>query len=202
MKGTEHLFRVTVADAKIEQVTHGDRVISQASIAGNRMAYTNSTTDRPVEVYTASLPAAGGFAVGERKVSSVSDALLATWQLGKVERVHYDSKDGTSIDGWVVLPPGYEQGQRNYPMVLTIHGGPHAAYTSAFAFKEQLLAAVGYVVLYTNPRRLCFEALPRGPATVGRDRVFVRRVSDELDHWTHHALCGSGGRRRAVRLDQ
>jgi dipeptidyl aminopeptidase/acylaminoacyl peptidase len=152
VKGTEHLFRVAVADSRIEQVTQGDRVLPQVSIAGNRMAYTSSTTDRPVEVYTASLPAAGGFAVGERKVSSVSDVLLATWQLSKVERIHYDSKDGTPIDGWVVLPPGYEQGRSNYPMVLTIHGGPHAAYTSAFAFKEQLLAAAGYIVLYTNPR--------------------------------------------------
>jgi dipeptidyl aminopeptidase/acylaminoacyl peptidase len=69
-----------------------------------------------------------------------------------VERLHYDSKDGTPIDGWVVLPPDYAQTQRRYPMILTIHGGPHGAYTSSFAFAEQLLAAAGYVVLYTNPR--------------------------------------------------
>ncbi len=152
VKGTEHLFRVNIDDAKVEPVTQGDRVIAQASIVGNRLAYTSSSVDKPAEVYTASLPAAGRFPLDEQKISGVNDALVATWQLGKVERIRYDSKDGTSIDGWVVLPPGYEQAQQAYPLVLMIHGGPHGAYTSSFAFQEQLLAAAGYIVLYTNPR--------------------------------------------------
>jgi dipeptidyl aminopeptidase/acylaminoacyl peptidase len=151
VKGTEHLFRVSVSDAAIEQVTQGDRVVSQVSIAGDRLAYTSSWSDQPAEVYTAPLPPAGA-ALSEEKITGVSAALLATWQLGKVERIHYDSADGTSIDGWVVLPPNYARNQTQYPMIVTIHGGPHGAYTSSFSFQEQLLAAAGYVVLYTNPR--------------------------------------------------
>src|SRR5690625_6773908 len=37
-------------------------------------------------------------------------------------------------------------------MVLEIHGGPHAMYGQTFFHELQLLAAKGYVVLYTNPR--------------------------------------------------
>jgi len=151
VKGTDHLFRAIVADAKVEQVTEGDRVISQVSIAGGRIAYAASSTDKPAEIYTALLPQSRGVAQGERKLSGVNDALVAQWQLGKVERIHYDSKDGTSIDGWVVLPPGYEQHQRRYPLVLVIHGGPHGAYSSSFSFEEQLLASAGYIVVCTNP---------------------------------------------------
>lgn len=55
----------------------------------------------------ATLPASGGPAVDEQKVSGVNEALSAEWQLGKVERIRYDSKDGTPIEGWVVLPPEY-----------------------------------------------------------------------------------------------
>jgi dipeptidyl aminopeptidase/acylaminoacyl peptidase len=69
-----------------------------------------------------------------------------------VERIRYDSKDGTSIDGWVVLPPGYDAQSSLYPLILTIHGGPHGADTSSFTFEEQLMAAAGYIVVYTNPR--------------------------------------------------
>jgi dipeptidyl aminopeptidase/acylaminoacyl peptidase len=112
----------------------------------------SSSSERPAEVYAASLPQAGGAMAAEQKVSAVDDALVAEWQLGQVQRIHYDSRDGTPIDGWIVLPPGYEQRQGEYPMVLTIHGGPHGAYASSFSFEDQLLAAAGYIVLYTNPR--------------------------------------------------
>ncbi|HMF76050.1 MAG TPA: S9 family peptidase [Bryobacteraceae bacterium] len=147
VKGTAHLFRLSTADGKVEQVTHGDRVLGEVSIAGDRIAYTATSSDRPVEVYTASLSG-----MSEAKLTSVQDALLAQWQPGKVERIRYDSKDGTSIDGWVVLPPGYNPSNGPYPLILTIHGGPHGADTSSFVFEEQLMAAAGYIVLYTNPR--------------------------------------------------
>jgi len=52
---------------------------------------------------------------------------------------------------WLVTPPGYVAGQR-VPMVLEIHGGPHSAYGPHFSTDDQLYAAAGYAVLYTNPR--------------------------------------------------
>jgi dipeptidyl aminopeptidase/acylaminoacyl peptidase len=48
-------------------------------------------------------------------------------------------------------PIGFEEGKK-YPMVLEIHGGPHTMYSNSFFHEFQLLAAEGYVVLYTNPR--------------------------------------------------
>ncbi len=147
-KGTAHLFRIDVSTAKVEQVTQGDRVLpGEVSIAGDRIAYASSTSDRPAEIYTASLKGAG-----ETKITAGNDALVAEWQTGKVERIRYDSKDGTSIDGWVILPPGYSATGPAYPLILNIHGGPHGEFTSGFSFEEQLFAAAGYLVVYTNPR--------------------------------------------------
>ncbi len=147
VKGTAHLFRINVADAAITQVTQGDRVLGPVNIAGDVIAYTATSPSHPVEVFTSSL-----HKPSERVITQVQNTLLAEWQLGKVERIRYDSKDGTSIDGWVVLPPGYDPKKAAYPMILTIHGGPHGAFASSFSFEEQLMAAAGYVVLYTNPR--------------------------------------------------
>ena len=147
VKGAAHLYRISPANAKVEQVTQGDRVVGDAAVVGDRIAYTASSPDRPVELY--SMPLASK---RETKITSIQDELLATWNLGKVERIRYDSKDGTSIDGWVVLPPGYDPAHRAYPLILTIHGGPHGAYSNSFSFDEQLTASAGYIVLYTNPR--------------------------------------------------
>ena len=56
-------------------------------------------------------------------------------------------------------PPDYQSGKR-YPMILNIHGGPHAAYGYTFDHEFQWMAAKGYVVLYPNPR---------GSTTYGQD---------------------------------
>ena len=158
VKGTAHLFRASFVggaasgQAKVEQITQGDRVIGDATIVGDHVAYTATNPGQPVELYSALLPATRGIPIeSEKKLTTIQDSLLARWQLGKVERIRYDSKDGTSIDGWVVLPPQYDSA-KTYPLILSIHGGPHGAFASSFTFEEQLFAAAGCIVVYTNPR--------------------------------------------------
>lgn len=67
------------------------------------------------------------------------------------EEVWLESEGGTSVQAWVIKPVGYLEPKR-YPAVLEIHGGPHAQYGWAFFHEFQLLAANGYVVVYSNPR--------------------------------------------------
>jgi dipeptidyl aminopeptidase/acylaminoacyl peptidase len=55
------------------------------------------------------------------------------------------------IQGWLLKPPGFDPARR-YPLVLYIHGGPHAMYGTAFFHEMQVLAHAGYLVLLTNPR--------------------------------------------------
>jgi len=50
-----------------------------------------------------------------------------------------------------VKPPQFDPAKK-YPLILVIHGGPHAMYNVGFNFTWQHHAAEGYVVLYTNPR--------------------------------------------------
>jgi acylaminoacyl-peptidase len=61
------------------------------------------------------------------------------------------NQDGGTVPGWILKPAGFEPGMR-YPLVLYIHGGPHAQYGNTLFHELQWLAAEGFVVLYTNPR--------------------------------------------------
>ncbi len=45
-----------------------------------------------------------------------------------------------------------DEDQHKLPLVLVIHGGPHAMYAPAYSHELQQLAAQGYAVLFTNPR--------------------------------------------------
>ncbi|MCD8511430.1 MAG: S9 family peptidase [Bacillus sp. (in: Bacteria)] len=67
------------------------------------------------------------------------------------EKFTYKSDREGEIDGWLLYPSGFDKNKK-YPLVLLIHGGPHASYGPAFMFLAQLFVSRGYVVLYTNPR--------------------------------------------------
>jgi len=78
-------------------------------------------------------------------------ALFSELTLTEPEEIEYASFDGKRIQAWIQKPPNYAPGQR-YPVILNIHGGPHAAYGWLFMHEFQWMAAKGYVVLYPNPR--------------------------------------------------
>jgi dipeptidyl aminopeptidase/acylaminoacyl peptidase len=72
-------------------------------------------------------------------------------RLTEPEEISYPSFDGKKIQAWVQKPPDFDK-TKKYPLILNIHGGPHAAYGFTFVHEMQLMAARGYVVLYPNPR--------------------------------------------------
>lgn len=114
---------------------------------GGTVVFTHSRPDHPADLAV--------IRRGDRearRLTRLNDDLLATRELGAVEEILFESSaDGRQMQGWVVKPPGFEEGKR-YPLLLEIHGGPFSNYGDRFAAEIQLYAAAGYVVLYTNPR--------------------------------------------------
>ena len=87
-----------------------------------------------------------------RVLTGINDDLMAKREIGEVEEIRYESShDGRPIHGWIITPPGFDP-SREYPLILEIHGGPFSNYGARFDLEKQLMAAQGYVVLYTNPR--------------------------------------------------
>jgi dipeptidyl aminopeptidase/acylaminoacyl peptidase len=85
------------------------------------------------------------------KLTAVNSDVLAGKKIGAQEEIWYTSVDNFRIQGWIVKPPDFDANKK-YPLMLEIHGGPHAMYNVGFSFARQEHAANGYVVLYTNPR--------------------------------------------------
>ena len=67
------------------------------------------------------------------------------------ERHQFTAPDGWVIEGWLLKPESLDA-EKVHPLVLEIHGGPHGQYGWAFFHELQVLAGMGYVVLYLNPR--------------------------------------------------
>ncbi|MDH3732001.1 MAG: S9 family peptidase, partial [Gemmatimonadota bacterium] len=147
--GNSHLFRVPGLGGEVEQLTAGDRRLGGFSFSADhtRMAFAATDPTRPGDIWSAEI--GGG---EEIRLSAVNAVLLAELDLSSPDRLLFDSPDGTRIEGWMLPARGYRAGGVARPMILEIHGGPHGAYGNSFSFPHQLLAANGYMVLYTNPR--------------------------------------------------
>ena len=119
------------------------------SVARNgSVAYTLSTPSIPSNVAVVG----SGASATPVSVTSLNAELLATRTLGAVEEIWYESsKDKRKIQGWIIKPPGFDA-KKKYPLILEIHGGPFANYGARFDDEKQIMAANGFVVLYTNPR--------------------------------------------------
>jgi dipeptidyl aminopeptidase/acylaminoacyl peptidase len=97
------------------------------------------------------------------QLTRVNDDIFFNITFGEVEEIWYKSTDDFDIQGWIVKPPDFDPEQK-YPLILVIHGGPHAMYNVGFNFTWQHHAAEGYVVLYTNPRGSSGYGSPFGNA--------------------------------------
>ena len=80
---------------------------------------------------------------------------LAGRALGAQEAVRYQARDGLEIEGILIYPAGYRQGER-CPLIVTVHGGPESHYSNGWLTgyfnSAQVLAGKGYAVFLPNYR--------------------------------------------------
>jgi dipeptidyl aminopeptidase/acylaminoacyl peptidase len=103
-----------------------------------------ATVDRPDELFMIE-----GYQY--KQLTHVNDTLFSQLKITHGEYVHFKSKDGTPVSGYLYKPLDYMVGKK-YPTLLIPHGGPVWAYYAEFSHLAQLYAANGYAVLFPNPR--------------------------------------------------
>ena len=146
-EGNRNLYYASVS-GQVRPVTSGTHILSVSDISAAGLAVgVRSSFQQPNDVVAFNLRQPGQI----QQLTRVNDDILAGKTLGQVEEIWYPSVDGFRIQGWIVKPPDFDP-SRKYPMMLSIHGGPHSMYGVGFNFGWQEHAANGYVVLYTNPR--------------------------------------------------
>jgi dipeptidyl aminopeptidase/acylaminoacyl peptidase len=86
-------------------------------------------------------------------LTHMNDALLQGVQLAVPESVAVAGAGGTSVQMWIIKPPGFDA-KKKYPLVFWVHGGPQSMWGDAWStrWNPQIWAAQGYVVSLANPR--------------------------------------------------
>jgi dipeptidyl aminopeptidase/acylaminoacyl peptidase len=147
-RGRANLLRFDAATGKPTPLTTGDQEVMSFSATpdASRFAMVVSTPTAIGDVFV--LDAATG---KRQQITRFNDPLFAELKLTAPEEITYPSFDGMKIQAWVQKPADFDPSKK-YPVILNIHGGPHAAYGYTFVHEFQWMAAKGYVVLYPNPR--------------------------------------------------
>src|SRR5439155_25108196 len=63
----------------------------------------------------------------QQQHTDVNRELWSQLNLTGREAITYQTFDGNKIQAWVHKPPSFDS-HKKYPLILNIHGGPHAAY--------------------------------------------------------------------------
>jgi len=143
--GTVNLCRIGVTGGEITRPIGGRLSVGSYSLGKDgSVAAQIGMSDRPEEIY---------FHSGSEltRLTKTNDALISQLRLSQPEYVHFKSKDGTSVAGYLYKPADYTAGKK-VPTLLRPHGGPVGQYTASFDHLAQLFAANGYAVLLPNPR--------------------------------------------------
>jgi dipeptidyl aminopeptidase/acylaminoacyl peptidase len=86
-----------------------------------------------------------------KQLTEVNEKFLAGVSLSKPEPFSFSASDGTALNGWIMKPAQFTKGEK-FPLIVEIHGGPHAMYANTYFNEFQILASEGYGILYINPR--------------------------------------------------
>jgi dipeptidyl aminopeptidase/acylaminoacyl peptidase len=95
--------------------------------------------------------------LGQKQVKQLTNVnpWLSQRKLGKQEIISYKSRDEWDIEGLLIYPVDYREGQK-YPLVVIVHGGPESHYSNSwltsYSRPGQVLAGKGYAIFYPNYR--------------------------------------------------
>jgi dipeptidyl aminopeptidase/acylaminoacyl peptidase len=122
---TPKFLNIDVETGKITELASAFGEVGPFSVSadGNAVAFVGQTLTSPSDVWVVET------GKSPRQITH-SHPELADWNLGTAGEINWkNKKDGKTIYGVLITPPGFSQGKK-YPTIVQIHGGPEWAWWS------------------------------------------------------------------------
>ena len=144
------LFSIKTDGSGLEKIAGHGPIFTKMSFSTDRqhLAALASTPRHPRDVFYA--------AIGNpelKRLTSLNPEIEEV-RLPQQEVISWNARDGLEIEGILVKPLDYREGEL-YPLVVKVHGGPEYAYKNGWNtsyFGTYLLASEGFAVLMPNYR--------------------------------------------------
>ena len=142
--GMNHFARVRARGGDIVREVSNEVSVRDFARGGGRTVLAMTNAGTPTELYNYADDAL-------TRLTFLSDESLSSVVRAEVEKLRFNSADGTPVEAFLVKPVGYQVGTR-YPTILWLHGGPASQFSFGYNDTAQLFAANGYAVIMPNPR--------------------------------------------------
>jgi len=142
--GVQHLWSLALDAAAPKVISRGGHIMSFSQSADSKSTvYTKASIDHPARLFALDDK-------GDRRIDRLN-AFLEKVPFGKWESRTVKGWQGEPIQTFVIYPPNYDA-KKKYPLLHSIHGGPHAAHMDTWHYRwnVQAFAAQGYVVAAVN----------------------------------------------------
>ncbi len=154
--------------AELTPVIAGPRVVTSFTAAAGDdgevvLAAVVAGPASPGEVVVVAVSEAGRPTGAERTLSDWA-ADLRSAGLAHQADITAVAPDAHPVHGFLVMPAG----PGPHPVLLVVHGGPHAAYGWGLFDEAQIYAAAGYAVVLPNPRGSAGYGHEHGRTVLGR----------------------------------
>lgn len=145
--GRQAVMCANLDSGAVVPMTEEDALAVTFSLSGtgSKLVYHGAMLDSPDEIFCVDLKSKS-----TTQLTHLNRAYVRSRNFNPAEEVEF--RNGRQkLMGWIVKPLDFNA-KKKYPFVLNIHGGPRCQYGRTFYHEMYVLAANGYVVMYTNPR--------------------------------------------------
>ena len=142
--GVQHLWSLALDAAEPTVISRGGHIMCFSQSADSKsMVYTKASIDHPARLFALDDK-------GDRRIDRLN-AFLEKIPFGRWESRTVKGWQGEPVQTFVIYPPNYDK-KKKYPLLHSIHGGPHAAHMDTWHYRwnVQAFAAQGYVVAAVN----------------------------------------------------
>ena len=143
-----NLFRLDIEKDELNQLTNATGYLKAESFSKDhsRMVYSFSDASNPTDLYVSDLKGNN-----PTRITDTNPWVRKELKLAKTRIIRWKSTDGWEIEGMLHLPADYREGTK-IPLLVTIHGGPNAAWPNVFEQYPHIYAGLGYATLRPNIR--------------------------------------------------
>jgi dipeptidyl aminopeptidase/acylaminoacyl peptidase len=145
-RGEVHLYRAPVSGGKPQAVLKDRGTIGAFSTHGEAIADAMSTPSDQAELY---LRAADG---SIKQLTNLNQEAMAGKTVEPVEAFTFVSNDNKwTVEAFLTYPADF-RADKQYPLIVNIHGGPHGQQGPAFNIRNQVYASRGWATIMINYR--------------------------------------------------
>lgn len=141
-RGRAYPYAINPEDGTATALVSGEVVTNAVATSRGRLAILASVNGQPTEIYA--------LEAGTLRALTSNGSDWMHPYARRPRNVLVPHPDGHEIEMWIV--DRHENADQPGPVIVQIHGGPHAAHSPAPWLEMLALADAGFTVLYPNPR--------------------------------------------------